>query len=156
MPLKQSRGSPSQEGRSASPRRFRLLIAASCAVLAILTASAQTAQPPQSTGNPAVLPNAESKPDASAQAMVTEPQLKPQNFAQQKMQQQNLDTANAERKRQLADESAMLLKLTADLKAEVDKTTKDTLSLDVIRKANEIERLARSVKNGTKITMQAN
>jgi hypothetical protein len=36
------------------------------------------------------------------------------------------------------------------LKAEVDKTTKDTLSLDVIRKAEQIERLAKSVKEKMK------
>jgi hypothetical protein len=60
--------------------------------------------------------------------------------------QQSFDAANAERKKQLADESAKLLTLAMDLKAEVDKTNKDTLSLNVIRKADEIERLAHNVK----------
>lgn len=64
--------------------------------------------------------------------------------------QQNADSANAERRKQLADDGARLVKLAADLKAEVDKTTKDTLSLDVIRKADEIEKLARSVKERMK------
>jgi len=36
------------------------------------------------------------------------------------------------------------------LKAEVDKTNKDTLSLKVIRKADEIEKLARTVKEKMK------
>ena len=36
------------------------------------------------------------------------------------------------------------------LKAEVDKTTKDTLSLNVIKKADEIEKLAKSVKEKMK------
>jgi hypothetical protein len=58
----------------------------------------------------------------------------------------SLDAANAERKKLVADESARLLKLATDLKAEVDKTTKYTLSLDVIRKADEIERMARDVR----------
>jgi hypothetical protein len=57
-----------------------------------------------------------------------------------------LDAANAERKKLVADESARLLKLATDLKAEVDKTTKYTLSLNVIRKADEIERMARDVR----------
>jgi hypothetical protein len=36
------------------------------------------------------------------------------------------------------------------LKAEVDKTTKDTLSLGVIRKADEIEKLAKTVREKMK------
>ncbi len=59
--------------------------------------------------------------------------------------------ADAERRRQIADESARLLKLATDLKAEVDKTTKDTLSLEVIRKADAIERFAHDVKEKKKL-----
>lgn len=51
-----------------------------------------------------------------------------------------------DRKQQITDESAKLLKLASDLKAEVDKTSKDTLSLSVIRKADEIEKLAHDVR----------
>jgi hypothetical protein len=49
-----------------------------------------------------------------------------------------------------------LLKLATDLKTEVDKTTKDTLSLGVIRKADEIERLAHDVKEKMKLTQKTN
>jgi hypothetical protein len=35
----------------------------------------------------------------------------------------------------------------------VDKTTKDTLSLSVIRKAGEIEKLAHNVKEKMKLTV---
>jgi hypothetical protein len=45
----------------------------------------------------------------------------------------------------------MLLKLATELKAEVDKTTKDTLSLSVIRKADEIEKMAHGVKEMRKL-----
>ena len=38
----------------------------------------------------------------------------------------------------------------AELKSQVDKSNKDTLSLDVVRKADEIEKLARSVKEKMK------
>ena len=62
----------------------------------------------------------------------------------------NPDAVNADRKKQIADESAILLKLATDLKAEVDKTTKDTLSLNVIRKADQIEKLAHNVKEKMK------
>jgi hypothetical protein len=67
-------------------------------------------------------------------------------------QQQNYAAANAERKKQISSDSAQLLKLATELKNEVDKTTKDTLSLNVIRKADEIERLAHSVKEKMKLT----
>ena len=40
--------------------------------------------------------------------------------------------------------------LATDLKAQVDKSTKDTLSVDVIKKAEEIEKLAHSVKERMK------
>jgi hypothetical protein len=62
----------------------------------------------------------------------------------------NPDAADPERKKQIAEESAILLKLATDLKAEVDKTTKDTLSLNVIRKADQIEKLAHNVKESMK------
>jgi hypothetical protein len=43
--------------------------------------------------------------------------------------------------------SSALLKLATELKAAVDKSTKDTLSVGVIRKADEIERMARGMKD---------
>jgi len=69
---------------------------------------------------------------------------------------QNPDAASAERKKQPAIEAENLLKLATGLKAEVDKTTQDTLSLPVIRKAGEIERLAHAVREKTKLTESAN
>ena len=47
---------------------------------------------------------------------------------------------------QVAADCASLLKLATDLKAEVDKTTKDELSMSVVRKAGEIEQLAHKVR----------
>jgi hypothetical protein len=47
---------------------------------------------------------------------------------------------------QAAADCASLLKLATDLKAEVDKTTKEELSVSVVRKADEIEQLARKVR----------
>ena len=58
--------------------------------------------------------------------------------------------ADSERKKLIADQSAQLLQMALALKAEVDKTTKDTLSLNVIKKADEIEKLAKSVKEKMK------
>ena len=52
--------------------------------------------------------------------------------------------------------SAALLKLATELKAEVDKSTKDTLSLGVIRKATEIERMARGMKDKYRASAASN
>lgn len=50
----------------------------------------------------------------------------------------------------IAGECAELLKMATDLKAAVDKTTKDTLSVPVVRKAGEIEALARKLRSQDK------
>jgi hypothetical protein len=55
--------------------------------------------------------------------------------------------ANASLQKRVSDDSAKLLKLASDLKVEVDKSGKDTLSLDVLRKAGEIEKLAKTIKS---------
>jgi len=72
---------------------------------------------------------------------------------EEQTKKQNFEAANLERKKQIAEDSAKLLKLATDLKTEIDKTNKDTLSLSVIRKAEEIERLAHIVKEKMKLTM---
>ncbi len=55
-----------------------------------------------------------------------------------------------ERQRRMIADTDRLLALATQLKAEMDKTTKDTLSIDVIKKAEEIEKLAKSVKERMK------
>jgi hypothetical protein len=54
--------------------------------------------------------------------------------------------AEQARKQEIARQSAELLKLAADLKAEVGRSTKDQLSVTVVRKASQIEQLARKVR----------
>jgi type VI protein secretion system component VasF len=49
-------------------------------------------------------------------------------------------------RRQLADYSANLLKLANRVKAEVDSTTADTLSIAAIRDVQEIEKLAHKMR----------
>jgi hypothetical protein len=58
--------------------------------------------------------------------------------------------ASTERGKQIAADSAKLLRLATDLKAEVDQTNKDVLSVRVVRTAGEIERLARNMKDKTR------
>jgi hypothetical protein len=58
--------------------------------------------------------------------------------------------ANRERQAQLHRDTDNLLKLANELKQYVDKTNENTLSLDVVKKAEEIEKLAHSVKEKMK------
>jgi len=57
------------------------------------------------------------------------------------------------RKDQLAADTAQLLKLANELKAEMDKSTKDELSLAVIKKADQVEKLAHKVRDEMKLTI---
>lgn len=66
------------------------------------------------------------------------------------IEEQQARLRNNDRQRQLVDDTAKLLGLANELKVDVDKSSKDTLSLDVIRKADEIEKLAREVKEKMK------
>lgn len=50
-------------------------------------------------------------------------------------------------KKQVVLDSANLLKMANDLKANMDKTTADTLSVAVIRQAEEIEKLAHKMRS---------
>lgn len=60
------------------------------------------------------------------------------------------------RRQQINDQCANLLEMANALKMEVDKTTKDELSVTVVRKAGQIERLARKVKDEMRPTMSRN
>jgi hypothetical protein len=58
--------------------------------------------------------------------------------------------ANLERQAALKADTEKLLKLATELKQSVDKTNASVLSLDVMKKAEEIEKLAHSVKDKMK------
>jgi hypothetical protein len=67
------------------------------------------------------------------------------------MQRQRLEkmekARNADRQKQLQRDTDKLLTLAKELKDEVDKSNEDTLSIDVVKKAAAIEKLAKSVKD---------
>jgi len=94
---------------------------------------------------PILLPEANRLPDANDRMLMDQQQTKKQKF----------EAANAVRRKQISDDAAKLLELATELKASVDKTDRDTLSLDVIRKADTIERLAKGVKEKMKLTVGA-
>jgi nitric oxide reductase activation protein len=53
---------------------------------------------------------------------------------------------NVDRQQKLVSDTEKLLALAQQLKDEVDRSNKDTLSVEVVKKATEIEKLAKSVK----------
>jgi hypothetical protein len=55
-------------------------------------------------------------------------------------------TPAEKRKADLQADTERLYKLTQELKTEVEKSNKDTLSVSVVKKAQEVERLAKSIK----------
>jgi hypothetical protein len=63
-----------------------------------------------------------------------------------RMTEQMAMRRNTERQQQIVSDSAHLLDLAQKLNDEVTKSTKDELSVSVVKKADEIEKLAKSIK----------
>jgi hypothetical protein len=126
-------------------RRFRparRIFTGTASLVAVATLMAFAQQSPNPC-KPIILPEANRPPDKNAQMNMQDQQSKKNSF----------EAANQERKRQIADDAAKLLQLATELKAEVDKTDKDTLSVNVIRKAESIEKIAKGVKDKMKLTV---
>ena len=62
------------------------------------------------------------------------------------MQKKMQKKANEQRQADIKKDTEKLVKLSMELKQYVDQTNENVLSLDVIKKAEEIEKLARSVR----------
>ncbi len=67
-----------------------------------------------------------------------------------RMERDMAKKANQARQADLKRDTEKLLQLASELKESVDKSSESTLSLDVIKKAEEIEKLARSMKDKMK------
>jgi hypothetical protein len=67
--------------------------------------------------------------------------------------QKHQATAELERKNEITADTAKLLQLANELKVEMDKSSKDMLSLSVVRKAEEIEKLAHKLRERMKSSM---
>lgn len=68
----------------------------------------------------------------------------------EKMLAENAKRRNKERQAKLKADTDKLHRLATELKQQVDKSNENILSLDVIRKAEEIEKLAKSVREKMK------
>jgi len=71
------------------------------------------------------------------------------------VQTQRFAAANAERKRQLDEDSTRLLELVTELNAELEKTGDAEVPLTAAGKVRMIERLAHAVEEKMKLTMAA-
>lgn len=69
-----------------------------------------------------------------------------------KQQREQARQRNIERQKKLKQETDRLLELATELKQYVDRTNENTLSVDVVKKCEEIEKLAKDVKNKMKGT----
>ena len=92
-------------------------------------------------------------PPAAAQDRPVPPvgqQTAPEDVGVIRMKKDMAKKANTERHESLKRDTDHLLELAQGLKDQVDKSSENTLSLDVMKKAEEIEKLAHSVKEKMK------
>ena len=74
------------------------------------------------------------------------PQENPEPTVPDKMQRDMDKRANEQRQADLKRDTEKLVQLSTELKEYVDKTNQNVLSVEVVRKAEEIEHLAHIVK----------
>jgi hypothetical protein len=75
---------------------------------------------------------------------------RPPDPSQKEMQDRMFKAANKKRQQDIRDDTEKLFQLATELKAAVDKSDENTLSLDVVRKADEVEKLAKKVREKMK------
>ena len=69
------------------------------------------------------------------------------------MQDRQVKELNKKRQQDIQNDTQKLFDLATELKAAVDKSNENLLSLDVVRKADEVEKLAKRVKEKMKEAM---
>jgi hypothetical protein len=74
------------------------------------------------------------------------PETPSEDASRLRMEKDMAKKANQLRQADLKRDTERLLKLATDLKAYVDKTNENLLSIEVVNKAEQIEKLARSVR----------
>ena len=109
---------------------------------------AQNSPPSTATGQIGISPE---EPAAPPQPIIVsgEPEQSTANPVQasQPAKTSMQDVPEPDPNNPVAVQTANLLKMAYSLKSEVDKTTKDTLSVAVVRKAAEIEQMARKLRS---------
>jgi isoleucyl-tRNA synthetase len=72
---------------------------------------------------------------------------------EREMRYQQYKELNKERQKKIRDDTEKLFQLATELKAAVEKSNENVLSVDVVRKAGEVEKLAKRVKENMKESM---
>ena len=80
----------------------------------------------------------------------TQEQAPPEDEARARIERDMAKKANEQRHAEIKRDTERLLKLATELQQYVDKTNEHVLSLEVIKKADEIEKLAHSVREKMK------
>ncbi len=75
---------------------------------------------------------------------------------QEQKSEADYTAANALRQKKVTEDSARLLQMATDLKTEIERAGKDTLSVSALRKADAIEKLAHSIKQRLTLSMNSN
>lgn len=115
------------------PKYPTLLLAVSLTLApAIHAQQTQTTNPPEQN-----IPGLSPNPNQPENAMT--------HMAERMARQRNTD-----RQKQIVADTAQLLKLAQQLNIDVSKSNKNTLSLNVVREAGEIEKLAKTIKDKMK------
>lgn len=96
-----------------------------------IAASAQKSETPGPPVIPGISSNPAPEPDPSMRRMTAQMAFR----------------RNAERQKQIVAQTAHLLELAQKLNDEVSKSNKDELSVSVVKEAEEIEKLAKSIKD---------
>ena len=92
-------------------------------------------------------------PPSQSQSQRDDPQFHPRRNDEdlaQKMEKDQVKQRNLSRQKALQKDTERLLSLAEELKKYVDQTNENILSVDVIRKAEQIEKLARQVRDKMK------
>lgn len=87
-------------------------------------------------------------PDASVSGAQRQHETEDQWILQQR--RELAKKANSQRQQDIKKDTDQLLDLATELKEYVDKTNENIISLDVIKKAEQIEKLAKAVKDKMK------
>lgn len=86
----------------------------------------------------------------AAPAVAPQAENRQQDPAAKEMQDRMFKAANKKRQQDIRDDTEKLFQLATELKSAVDKSNENMLSLDVVRKADEVEKLAKKVKEKMK------
>ena len=77
-----------------------------------------------------------------------------QTSEEAQLERDRVKALNKDRQQKLKNDSDKLLQLATELKEYVDRTNENILSVDVIKKTEEIEKLAKSVREKMKTSYQ--